>query len=561
VNSSLVLAFVIGFAAQPPSSSISKQSDIRCGGYCLYVVLKALDRAPKSYAELEKLLGPPGNLGYSFAQLGDVAEGVGVKTLAVETSLGNLRNRTQPFTCIALLKASDASAGHFVIIQDCDDEKVSVIDPPNSFSVPVDTFRHIWTNKSLLLGHQPLQAEESVGKSWVPGWSILWSSLAGVAILLVLAVTRIRRRLNPSDVTGASALKLAIAVAIGTAGCGSNYSFRGRTGEKPRLSPATIQVTPAVHKIGDVVRREIDTSIEVTTLIRNVGAEPLTIYSIKPSCACTKVSLGQNVIEPNQSERLIAQIRLGDSAETQRASLVIQSSDQKNPFCEVSIEWRIVNPLQAFPEQVAWPALNPGEQATFSQSITLAEATQPDECTVTCTPSNPLLSCEMVRLGAKGEHATAHQAPESTPPSLGLLTTTIRAGSDPGTYHARTLLSVSRQKAEIARLLVPVSWTVRPSVRVSPSVISLGRRKSREHVSARVVLACEEKPVAILNVQCADQADIFRFSHLNGGSKQQTICMEVYLPDSPGPWRAIVRIETDHVQARVLTLPVSAILD
>jgi ABC-type bacteriocin/lantibiotic exporter with double-glycine peptidase domain len=131
--------------------------DLRCGSYCLYVSLKALDFPLASLSELESKLGQPSAAGYSMGQLAEAAQSCGAETLGVETNFDNLRRRPGPFACIALVDEH-----HFVNIAGIDDTYAHIIDPPRDYNLPLDTLRSQWDGKALLIAKEPLLAEEDL---------------------------------------------------------------------------------------------------------------------------------------------------------------------------------------------------------------------------------------------------------------------------------------------------------------------------------------------------------------------------------------------------------------
>ena len=149
-----------------------KEPDLRCGSYCLYVGLKALDLPVQSFDELEAKLGQPSPAGYSLGQLEEAARGYGVHTLGVQTTVENLQRRPGRFVCIAHLNES-----HFVNIAAIEERVASIIDPPRRSSVPVDTLRSQWDGTALLISGEPLLAEEDLPRE-LP-WSALLLSIGG----------------------------------------------------------------------------------------------------------------------------------------------------------------------------------------------------------------------------------------------------------------------------------------------------------------------------------------------------------------------------------------------
>jgi ABC-type bacteriocin/lantibiotic exporter with double-glycine peptidase domain len=181
----LVLAATIGADGPQQKPDI----DVRCGSYCLYVALKAFDCPVESFAELDGKLGEPSLAGYSLGQLDEAARVYGAHTLGVETTIENLQRRPGRFACLTLV--GDA---HFVLMADVRDEKVSIIDPPESSSIPLDTFRSRWSGTALLISDRPLLREEDLPQPFP--WVTLLAVAAATTVVLgtFILVRRARGR-------------------------------------------------------------------------------------------------------------------------------------------------------------------------------------------------------------------------------------------------------------------------------------------------------------------------------------------------------------------------------
>jgi len=176
------------------SAQEDRPSDVRCGSYCLFVALRALDLGPAEFEELEASIGPPPTDGYSMLELQQESEKHGASTLAVQTTFENLRKRAtqERFHCIAYLDTNK----HFVLLQDYDteDSSVAVIDPPRSYTMPAGTLETLWSGDALLLSDSELTPEEDLPS----GFGVI----VGVALavtgagLVVGLVTVARRRRN-----------------------------------------------------------------------------------------------------------------------------------------------------------------------------------------------------------------------------------------------------------------------------------------------------------------------------------------------------------------------------
>ncbi len=153
--------------------------DVTCGSQCLYISLKALDFDVPPVDELEERLGPPTPEGYSLAQIADVAQTLGAHTLGVQSNVANLERRPGRFACIAKW-----ANGHFVILGGVDEHRrMLVIDPPRSFSAPVDVISSQWDGTALLVSPAPLLAEEELPRPGAFGRLVIAFAVCGALIL------------------------------------------------------------------------------------------------------------------------------------------------------------------------------------------------------------------------------------------------------------------------------------------------------------------------------------------------------------------------------------------
>lgn len=171
---------------QSPAALFNKsnrsQPDLRCGAYCLYTALKALDFPVTSFEELERRLGAATPLGYSFNHLQLAAESYRAQTLALSTNLEELRRLPRPFACIARM-----TTGHFVIVGDVSDKDVWTINAPDSVVIPRETFESLWDGNVLLVSHEKLTADERISRP-----AVAWAA-AGLASAIAIAWIAARR--------------------------------------------------------------------------------------------------------------------------------------------------------------------------------------------------------------------------------------------------------------------------------------------------------------------------------------------------------------------------------
>lgn len=171
-----IICCICFLLATSRSATAQEEPDPLCGANTLYISLKALDADVGSLGEVRETLGEPGPQGYSLGQLAETAESYGMQTLGVETSAANLFRRPGRFACIA-----HVGDNHFVNIADVKDDKVSIIDPPRSYTLPAQTLSARWDGTALLISRAPLLAEEEL-----PG-PFAWKQIAlGTVVLFVM---------------------------------------------------------------------------------------------------------------------------------------------------------------------------------------------------------------------------------------------------------------------------------------------------------------------------------------------------------------------------------------
>lgn len=150
--------------------------DILCGARCLYVGLVALGLDPGEYSDFLEKCGKVDPRGFSIGQLEEIAKKHGARTLAVKTTLENLKLREGPFVCIAHIDGD-----HFVNVGDISDNMVWVINPPQESSVSCEVFKKRWEGIALLLSQSELVREEDLRqpdtRKW---WLISVSVLMGI---------------------------------------------------------------------------------------------------------------------------------------------------------------------------------------------------------------------------------------------------------------------------------------------------------------------------------------------------------------------------------------------
>lgn len=131
--------------------------DPNCGPFCLYVAAASLGRHVGTFEEFCKRFGEPDGRGYSLGQLEAMSQSLDLKTHGLKTTVETLALRPPRFACIAWVKGQ-----HFVLINSVADGQLSIIDPPRSYQIPIDTFKTQWDGTALLISSDEILTDEEV---------------------------------------------------------------------------------------------------------------------------------------------------------------------------------------------------------------------------------------------------------------------------------------------------------------------------------------------------------------------------------------------------------------
>jgi hypothetical protein len=321
---------------------------------------------------------------------------------------------------------------------------------------------------------------------------------------------------------------------------------------------AIIKLAPPSHDLGLIDRTEGNGFVSIETTISNAGDDTLKLYSITPSCSCTVASLGEDYIGPGKSTVLTSRIRLGDSSRPQSSSLAISCSDPKNPVVQLLFKWQAKNALRTIPEVVEWPRINPGQEVSAKLYVLMSKSIVCDDCNLLCNTGTPLISCDMQRDAGPDQTAVKYNSDQER--FMGLIVLRTRGGDEAGVFANNMLIQATCQGKEIGRIDVPIQWIVRPDIEVAPSRLWLGTRKPRERISYKILLS-SDKPFRIMNLSCGEEPFLSESKHSLGSAANHAIDLVLNLPAGQGPWRSQIRIAVAGEDDKILTLPVSAIIE
>jgi hypothetical protein len=552
------LACLLGQVASKPGDVPGP--DVRCGSYCLLVALDALGKGPGDLDELERVLGPASLAGYSMLQLGQAAEHYGLKTISVETSMENLLARPERFACITLINKN-----HYVLVYDITESSVFIADPPRKYRINPDLFASIWSRKALLVGPAPFRSEESIAR-----WRfvrrlgltvIIGAGLLALATSVFAICSKLWRKQHPRRV----ATVLIAAMQGLLAGCGREdeqmpdatrssipVGLEARGGGSLSIQPPHINLG-RIHKLSP------GQSASVQAKLVNLGLDDLNILGVSSSCDCTHTSLGEKRIRPGSATTLDATIRLGESTVPTSTRIVIRSSDPISPVSELVISWQVRNPIYSEVSSLDLPGLVPGEGTERTVAVHLDGISLCKRCVIRAEPGSRTLSCSFssIEFQRSPDHAPAPDPPDY---EIGKLRVVIPPQDDERHYSEFISLEVRCGEESRARFTLPVSWTVTPIVQVSPHRLSLGTTRPGEQAHLKVLLRSKRGQLfRVLRGFCDTPEVLVGITSSERRDTLHVLDLEARTPQTEGPWRTTIHVETDHPEAEHIEIPLSGL--
>ena len=541
------ILLAISFTGQEPPAQSAGIGDQKCGAFCLFVALKALGVNVGSLEDLEQSMGSPSSSGYTLEQVQASAQKYGLHAVAVETTVRNLSLRKRGFCCITLLSPS-----HYVLLYDVDETRAFIVDPPRETRIPINGFLAIWSKKCLILSKEPLESEESIGRT--PAY-VFW--LAGASGLLVfLSLVMIAKSKGYIKFGSRSAVGgvLALASLLGAAGCGRNTDSH-RASSSPGLSAA-----PRNIDLGKIYLGEGSSRTPVAFLLTNTSEAPIRIISMSGSCSCTKAGVGKTYLEPGEKTRLDASIQPGDLPEDRRALIYVESDDPMMRVMEVPVTWTVENPLKSKPERVE-AVTKPGELKSLGIILRTSGMALCPSCSIEGFCDNPLVNAEFRPLGIRD--AKLSRSHEGAVGTAVVASAFIRLlpSLEESTLYATLRVRLSCNGKIRASLSVPIVCHKLLDLEASPRAFSLGAMKSGEQRTLVVKLKADgDRPFRVTGVSCSDPQLLKGSIFASAESSLHSVEFKIEAPNAPGPRRGVLSINIDPIRSPLLEVPFSGIV-
>ena len=104
--------------------------------------------------------------------------------------------------------------------------------------------------------------------------------------------------------------------------------------------------------------------LHTTMVFKNVGNEPLKIYSVSPACGCTTAPLTKTEIAPGDTALLPISLNISSYSGKVNKSISVHTNDPENRTKDITLTTFVVRPLTLFPNFLNFSSLIAGEQTT-----------------------------------------------------------------------------------------------------------------------------------------------------------------------------------------------------
>ncbi len=523
------------------TAAAEARPDVRCGSFCLFVALQALEIGPGTFEELDQRLGPPGPRGYSMHELQTAAERYGAMAMVVDTSLSNLRHRSRPFTCIG-----NINNDHFALIADIDDKRVQIIDPPRIYETSLNAFVSVWDGKALIISKSPLASEEWVKRSRL-ATQIAPPVCLFVAIVVGTFLFLARKRFAFLSGRAASILLLGLNI-LGLTGCDRPTKFPSSI---PRQvddnSGRWLFVSEDRKDLGVIFKHDDQQEQSFSIRLENRGPAPLDIQQISTSCACTRTEITEHNILPGRSATLTAFVRIGDKLAANSACIALTTSDPVQSHHEITLEWQVDLPLRTVETALEMAPLSPGESVQKTLPVLLHDMTLCPSCRLLIRSSSQTMTCTVDM--HSGPRSSTHESSPLGPDSrtIGQLMIRIQPQNEDNFYRGTAHVELVCQDRRRASFSLPVTWTVASVIQASLSRSFLGTTKPAERLTSRIVLHSRSgQPFRVVNIEHNDSIEVVGPFSTEQVDPVHHLELAIRAPAVEGPWREVVRVRTDQ---------------
>ena len=279
---------------------------------------------------------------------------------------------------------------------------------------------------------------------------------------------------------------------------------------------------------------------EARITIDNRGGQVLKLEVPTASCGCSTPTLAKRVLDPGEQTVLTLRQRVSEQSGPFLHMVFLESNDPNSPQQRIIFVGSVSKGVIVRPEPMVFDALSPGESKTRHLEL-MSDNDKPFLITFLDT-SGPLR--------ARGTL--------DVPSKLHRVEVTMTAGDTLGPIEGHVTL-----KLDIPGnppLFIPVRGSVRGTVRLAPSTLSLGNVVGYSAVTHEILLSGVGEPFELVNIKLADTGWDFQYRALPRGDEKSLlkVRLTIRVPNMMGTIKTelAVAIVSRNGKRQTITLPV-----
>lgn len=278
----------------------------------------------------------------------------------------------------------------------------------------------------------------------------------------------------------------------------------------------------------------------------NTGTAPLHLREVVTGCGCAGASVDRAVVPPGEQGCVVVRVR-SERPEEKQVRLAVLTNEPSGAAHELSLKWRSRFPVELEVERIQFGQVVPGETVTRRLRVVRPPGLGPVDITaISALPQNALAAEYELRSTAEpeaAEYIDVTLTPVEGPASL---------------QHGTIRLELSGVWKE--SISIPVEWTVREVLDVTPRHLFAGYAEAGARVSWTVRIAApDDGPLEIDGIDLP--ADSFlKLRSRPGEGREVLLDVDGVLPDRPGPFAQEIQVRLAGNPPRKVAIGCSGVI-
>ena len=110
--------------------------------------------------------------------------------------------------------------------------------------------------------------------------------------------------------------------------------------------------------------------LQTLLILKNVGNQPLKIYSVNATCGCTTAPVSKNEIAPNDTASILATLNISTYSGEVKKNIEVKTNDPDNPMKIIWLKTYVIKPISLFPQYLNFANMVVGKETISKIVIT-----------------------------------------------------------------------------------------------------------------------------------------------------------------------------------------------